>query len=216
MTPANIPLPPSPIAGLQAIELDGRSVPLLQAFFDANPEYFLAVQGTPAAPNEADEEIHGAPPVEWGFTRKWVIGYVDASGDLIALANLVSDLLAPGVWNLSTFILATARHGTGDAQRIYNSLQDWAGAHGAAWLRLGVVQGNARGERFWESVGYVQTRLRNGVPFGDQIRTLRVMVKPLRGGTANEYLALVARDRPDPDDPAQPASTPAQGPDGAT
>jgi len=181
------------------LELAAGSEPLLQAFFDANPEYFLTIQGERAAPNEAHEEIHGELPAGWPYTKKWVLGYVDASDSLIALANLVSDILAPGVWNVSTFIVATDRHGTGDAQRLYRSLEAWAQRGGAKWLRLGVVQGNTRAERFWQSVGYVQTRLRGGVQFGRQTRTLRVMYKPLAGGTLEQYLSLIARDRPEPD-----------------
>lgn len=70
-------------------------------------------------------------------------------------------------------------------------------ANGAKWLRLGVVRGHARVERFWESAGYVQTLLRHGVAFGTQTNSLRVMFKPLAGGTPEEYLSLVSRDRPD-------------------
>ena len=69
--------------------------------------------------------------------------------------------------------------------------------NGAKWLRLGVVRGNTRGERFWESVGYVQTRLRHGVEFGAKTNTLRVMFKPLGAGALEEYLSLVPRDRPE-------------------
>lgn len=115
----------------------------------------------------------------------------------MAMANLVSDILAPRVWNISTFIVATARHGTCEAGVIYRSLENWASENGAQWLRLGVVQGNARGERFWDKADFVQTRLREGVQFGEQTNTLRVMVKFLAGGTLEQYLALIPRDRPE-------------------
>ena len=196
-SPPPTALPLSPISGVDAIELVAGSVPLLQAFFDANPEYFLSIQGEPATPTAADQEIHGQLPTGWSFTKKWVIGYIKPDGSLLAMANLVSDILAAAVWNVSTFIVATERHGTGEAQLLYQSLERWAIANGAKWLRLGVVRGNVRGERFWESAGYVQTRLRYGVEFGAQTNTLRVMFKPLAGGTLAEYLALVPRDRPD-------------------
>jgi GNAT superfamily N-acetyltransferase len=146
--------------------------------------------------NEAHEEIHGELPPGWSFTKKCVVGYIDPKGALVALANLVSDILAPGVWNVSTFIVATSRHGGGDAQLLYRSLERWARANGARWLRLGVVQGNARAERFWARMGYVETRLRHGVRFGPRTNTLRVMFKPLAGGSLEEYLSIVPRDRP--------------------
>jgi GNAT superfamily N-acetyltransferase len=179
------------------MELTGSSESLLQRFFDANPLYFLSVNGEPAQPGEAHEEIHGALPAGWPYTKKWVVGYVGTNGSLAAMANVVSDLLAPSVWHISTFIVATSRHGTGDAQVLYLSLESWALRCGARWLRLGVVRGNARAERFWEREGFVQTRLRTGVVMGKLTNTLRVMFKPLAGGSMEQYLTLVGRDRPE-------------------
>jgi GNAT superfamily N-acetyltransferase len=190
-------LPSSPIPNLRIIEPTSIEEPLLQRFFEANPQYFLAVNGEPAGPNEAHEEIHGELPSGWGFTKKWLIGYVDTQNELIAMANIISDLLAPGVWHIGLFVVATSRHGNGDAQTIYRGLETWAIDHGAYWLRLGVVQGNARAERFWESLGYAQTRTRDGVAMGKLMKTIRVMVKPLAGGLLQQYLLLIERDRPE-------------------
>lgn len=44
----------------------------------------------------------------------------------------------------------------------------------------------------------MQTRLRAGVSMGKRNSTVRVMFKALTGGSMQEYLALVERDRPDP------------------
>jgi GNAT superfamily N-acetyltransferase len=190
-----IELPASPIAGLRAVELARGDEPLLQRFFEANPFYFLAVNGEPALPEEADEEIHGQVPADMSFTKKWVIGYVDAKGDVIALANVISDLLAGGVWHIGTFIVATARQGHGDAQALYRSVEDWCGANGTRWMRLNVVQGHERAERFWGRRGYAQTTERVGIAMGKRMNTLRVMVKPLADNTLEQYLTLMPRDR---------------------
>ena len=68
---------------------------------------------------------------------------------------------------------------------------------GAHWIRLGVVVGNARAERFWARCGYVQVRERGPLEMGKKTNMLRVMVKPLAGGSLDAYLSLVERDRPD-------------------
>ncbi len=122
---------------------------------------------------------------------------MDASGAMVAMANVVSDLLAPTVWHIGLFMVATARHGDGSSQRIYRGLEAWAGANGASWLRLGVVQGNVKAERFWERLGFAQVRTRSGVKMGRLTNTIRVMIKLLRGGTLEQYLALVERDGPE-------------------
>lgn len=190
-------LPRSPIAGLRTVELGPNDAPMLQRFFEANPAYLLAVHGEPTGPHEAFEEIHGELPSGWGFTKKWLVGYVDDTAALAAMANVVTDLLAPRVWHIGLFVVASARHGSGEAQALYRRLEASAVAHGAQWLRLGVVQGNTRAERFWESPGCVQARTRSGIEMGRLVNTLRVMFKQLAGGTLVGYLALIERDRPE-------------------
>jgi GNAT superfamily N-acetyltransferase len=192
-----VSLPATPSPEWHVLELGTGSEPLLQRFFEENPLYFESVNGEPAQPNEAHEEIHGALPAGWSFTKKWVIGYADTHGRLLAMANVVSDLLAPGVWHIGLFIVATARHGHGDAQLLYGNLESWARSHGACWLRLGVVQGHVRAERFWARQGFVQTTLRAGISMGRLTNNVRVMFKPLAGGSLAQYLALVERDRQD-------------------
>jgi hypothetical protein len=76
------------------------------------------------------------------------------------------------------------------------ALEAWMAGEGAQWSRLGVVVGNARAERFWQREGYRDVRRREGVQIGDRVNDLRVMAKPLAGGTLAQYLELVARDRP--------------------
>jgi ribosomal protein S18 acetylase RimI-like enzyme len=78
-----------------------------------------------------------------------------------------------------------------------SGLESWAISNGAGWLRLGVVKGNARAERFWESLGFQDARTREGVELGKLKNSIRIMFKPLAGGTREQYLSRVDRDRPE-------------------
>jgi GNAT superfamily N-acetyltransferase len=189
--------PQSPLHGLSVVDLVSQGESNLQVFFEANPLYFLAVHGEPAQSGEAHEEIYGALPADLPYTHKYVFGYQDSSGQLAAMANVISDLLAHGIWHIGTFILATARHRTGDAQVLYGSLEHWARQAGACWMRLGVVRGHARAEVFWERQGYLQVAERTGITMGRKLNSIRVMAKPLLGQSLSEYYAIAARDRPE-------------------
>lgn len=182
----------------RAIALSPGDAPSLQAFLDANPEYFLAVTGAPALPTEAHDEIATPPPADFAWTDRWVMAFRDADDVTVAMANVTSDLPAPDVWHIGLFIVATRLFGTGVAAELHAALVDWARARGARWMRLGVVQGNARAEGFWRREGYVETRVRDGIAMGARVNSVRVMVRPLDGGRVDDYLAVVARDRPDP------------------
>ena len=183
-------------AGQRAVEIGVNEIPVLQRFFEMNPEYFLSVNGEIAGPGEAHEEVHGRLPADWPFTKKWVLGIFSDQGALVAMLNVVSDLLAKGVWHIGLFMVASELWGTGTAQFLLRQLENWAVAGGAEWLRLGVVEGNARAERFWERAGFVETRKREGLSMGTKVNTVRVMAKALAGGSLSEYLALVKRDNP--------------------
>ena len=187
-------LPVSPIIGIRTVELTLDQSPALQKFFDQNPAYFLATSGEAAGPGEAHEEIESEVPAGWRFTKKWVVGYMSENGALVAMANIITDFLAPAVFHIGTFIVATHRHGTGDAQTLYRGLEDWSIGNGAKWIRLGVVNGNVRAERFWARAGYVAVRERHGIQMGNHTTTLTTMFKPLGGGNLEAYLALVPRD----------------------
>jgi GNAT superfamily N-acetyltransferase len=180
----------------RAVEMSQADAPALQAFFEANPDYDIAVYGTPPGPGKAREEFETAIPPEFSYEKRWMLKFVTAEGAMVATASVVSNMLAQGVWHVGLFIVATRLHGTGAAREIYAALEAWMKANGARWLRLGVVVGNARAERFWQSAGYVEVRKRLAVEMGERVNDLRVMAKPLAGGAIADYLAMVARDRP--------------------
>ena len=180
----------------RACELGEHDAPALQRFFERHPEYFLLAHGRGPAPDEALQELRDAPPVGMPYTRRWTLGFLDAADRLVAMANLWSDLLAEGVWHIGLFVVASPLHGSGTAQALCRALEAWMRDQGARWVRLGVIRGSHRAERFWRRLGYIQVRERADVAMGERVQVLRVMVKPLAGGAIADYLAQVARDRP--------------------
>lgn len=206
-------------AGLTARVLLEQEIPALQAFYEANPAYSMRVNGVPPPPGIALEEFHERPPAHLGYTQRWLLGLFDDHGALAGVIDFVSDLGAPGVWHLGLFLIATARHGSGDAQAVYDALEGWMRSHGPKgwavlpadeppdrprWLRLGVVVGNTPAERFWARQGYQASRVRESVYTGGRVNAVQVLVKPLDPALAAEpperwlpaYRALMPRDAP--------------------
>ena len=58
---------PAPAAGLTPTWFTAENAATLQRFYDANPHYFLMVEGTPAAPDAAWEDIAGPLPPGWPY-----------------------------------------------------------------------------------------------------------------------------------------------------
>ncbi|OAE11531.1 GNAT family acetyltransferase [Pseudomonas simiae] len=190
------PLPDCSVAGIRVVELQVSDATELQRFFEQASDYFIAVNGEPALPTEAHEALQGHLPAGWRCSRMYWLGYRDADDQLVAAVNIAADLLAAGVWHIGLLLVHTRLHGTGLARQLHADLEAWAIGKGAQWLRLKVVVGNHKAERFWPRLGYVQVRSREGITMGRQVNSVSIQVKALTGGQVDEYLQRVGRDRP--------------------
>jgi ribosomal protein S18 acetylase RimI-like enzyme len=182
---------------IRIVILQADDVPTIQRLYEANPEYSLQVMGRAPRANDAHDDFHDTPPAEFTWRAQWMLGFVDGRGQLVGVAGVVADLFAPTVWHIGYFMVETRQHGAGTARAIYDALESYIRLQGAAWLRLGVVVGNTRAEKFWTRCGYIETRTRDNYALGDKVHVVRVMVKPLAEGLVSEYLRLVPRDKPE-------------------
>lgn len=180
-----------------ATEANRSAAAELQAFYEANPEYYKITHGHAPVPDAALQGFDFRPPadMECSALRTWLIRVHD-TGEVIGEVSVATDLLAPRVSHLGFFMVATSRHGTGFAAELHASYEAWALGQGARWLRLGVVAAHQRAHRFWLRQGYGEVCQRHDYVLGDLSHTLRVMVKPLEENTLDAYFAAVPRDRP--------------------
>lgn len=185
-----------PPAGWSVRELTEADAPELQAFFEANPQYFFNVGDEGPLPEEAAHELASRPPTDLSYRDHWTLGF-DYQGQMQAMAVLDSGLVLDEVWHIGLFIVATPLHGQGHAAGLYEALERWALAGGARWMRLGAVVGYQQAERFWLGRGFVELRQRHALTMGRRLNSVRVMLKPLGTASIEEYLDRVPRDRPE-------------------
>ncbi|CAN5889420.1 hypothetical protein BH11PSE8_BH11PSE8_16310 [soil metagenome] len=175
-------------------------IPSIQAFFDANPAYTRMVEGRPVSPNAAAVEFDEMPPPGMAYGERWFLTVRDRrSGAIDAVLDVVKDLLAPGIWHIGLFFVAERLHGQGLAARLHAALEQWAEAQGARWLRLGVVEQNQRGARFWRRQGYGFVCSREAAAAGGRVNNVFCLVKPLGDNTREAYLAAQGRDALQPE-----------------
>ena len=183
--------------GWQVQIVQESDLPAVQQFFIANPQYFQKVNGVAPRVDEAWREWHDTPPVAMPYERQIMLGWLNPRGECLAIAIVVSELLAKHVWHIGLFIVAARLHGTSVTHEFYRSLENWIRNHQAQWLRLGVVVGHVQAERFWLKQGFIETRQRHGLVMGQLVNSVRVMVKPLTDLPMSVYLEQVPRDRPE-------------------
>ncbi len=184
--------------GYRLVEIGAADIATLQQFYEANPQYNLIVAGCPPHATLAHEDFYERPPPEFPMTKKIMIAMVDSNGEMLGIADIVSDLFVTHVWHIGFFMVATARYGSGLAGHFYQALETWMAQQGARWIRLGVVADNPRGKKFWQRNKYQKVRTRESFyQNAGRTHTLDVLVKPLADNNVHDYLALVVRDRPE-------------------
>lgn len=169
----------------------------MQAFNEANPEYWLLTHGHAPPPDDVEKAFDWRPPPAMTYSSHTLFLVRDARTHAIAghVACTV-DLMAAGVYHLAFFLIETRRRGTGFAKQLYRSYERWAIEQRARWLRLCVVADNDRAHRFWRAMGYVEVCRHDDFPIGALRHTLITMVKPLDERTLTQYLAEVPQDQP--------------------
>lgn len=183
-------------AELFATELRRDEIAELQAFEDANPEYWLLAHGHSPAEDDAVRRFERHPPPDMSYSEHLRFLVRDVSTrEILAQIDLATDLLAAGVYHLGFFMIATRAHGTGFAHRLYEASERWAIGRGARWSRLGVVEANGRAEAFWRRLGYLELKRQDRYVLGDLTHVMITMVKPMPGETLSDYLDAVPRDR---------------------
>jgi GNAT superfamily N-acetyltransferase len=180
--------------------IERHQVPLLQALYDANPGYFVLLNGRPAPPDAAAQDYAERPPAHLPYDAIHFLGLFNPKGALDGAAILAQNQCTAGAWHIALFFVATHLHGGGTAQAFYDALEAWMRSQGARWLRLNVADVNLRAQAFWARQGFVVLRERDNMDTGGALHTMQVRLKPPLGEDAAasiaEYLQRVPRDEP--------------------
>lgn len=173
--------------------------PALAAFCRDNPEYDLFLTGE--VPDEAEwveDFMTDLPPTSfnWTHTHKLIARRHQDPDTISAILDVTEDMIDKGVGHIGLFQVATALHGAGLAHDLYQALEDWLASRGTDVLRLGVLNGNARGMAFWTRHGFLETRHRQGTAPTGKTHLSHVLYKPLKSLTLEAYRLRVPRDDP--------------------
>jgi GNAT superfamily N-acetyltransferase len=172
----------------------------LQEFCRNNQSYDVFLTGeVPDQTAWVEEFLTDLPPADFSWTaaHKLIVYSYENPDQIIGVLDVVENMLADKLANIGLFQIAESQYGTGLASELYKLLETWLKDRGADLLRLGVIDGNLRGEAFWKRNGYLFARTRGGPASDPPSHLIKVMYKPLAPMTMDAYRALVPRDHPD-------------------
>jgi GNAT superfamily N-acetyltransferase len=130
----------------------------LQALLEDCADLFQLVFDAPPSASAA-RELFAQLPEGKGYEDKQVIGLHATGGRLVGVLDAVRDHPAPDDWWLGLLLLEPQERNCGRGGAWYRAFEEWAAQQGVRQVRLGVVEQNARGLRFWQRMGFeVQER----------------------------------------------------------
>lgn len=119
-------------------------------------DYFQLQDGEAATLADVIEMFSDVPD-EKSAMDQTVLGWRD-DGRLYALAAILRDFPADGIWYLGFMIVDPAKRRQGIGRSIYQTIEQWAAGRGAREMRLSVLEVNEGADRFWRSLGYKELR----------------------------------------------------------
>jgi GNAT superfamily N-acetyltransferase len=145
------------VAGRCVRQLGQEDAPALQRLLERSSDYYEMLEGRPARPEAAHEEMFDGP-AERVPHDVIALGIEDGVGGFGGFIGAVRHHRRPNQWYLGFQLLDPAWRGRGLGSTAYWAFQHWAVAQGADSMLLAVLAENIRGQRFWESLGYAQPR----------------------------------------------------------
>ena len=162
------------IPGFTVRPLADRDAAPLQALFDEDPEYFHGMNGR----DIPVEEIRNALPP--GLSRDDKFLYViEQDNRLAGMIDVIRGFPEPATWYLGFLFIAKAFRGAHLGRNTLHALYDWARAHGAKAIRLGVVEDNARARWLYATEGFVFQVMREVDPAMNRLRRTLVLERHL-------------------------------------
>lgn len=94
---------------------------------------------------------------------------------IIGLLDIVRDYPANNIWWIGLFLIHPQFRGKGLGKQVVQMLCRSLQKYGAYEIRLGVLEENTSGYRFWQNSGFLQIETKPGRQFGNKTHTVFVM-----------------------------------------
>ena len=136
---------------LEARPAGSGDVDALQALLEAAPGYHRLVEGTPAGPNAASDQIADA---EADPDRRLLLLWPREGALAAGVVDLQIHWPEPGAAHVRLLLLRESLHGRGLGREAAAGLEEALRQEGFRALRLSVTVENGGARAFWERVGF--------------------------------------------------------------
>lgn len=160
---------------LEARALSLADAPALQSLVIECRDFILLTEGKEPSPSAGQEILTDSPPGRTPESK--LVAGLYLKDDLVGVMDLVPDYPL-GTWYIGLLMLSPLYRGQGLGQEIMEGISRWLQGR-AEKLKLGVLERNPGGRRFWEAQGFTWVSQRDDYPVGDELVTVHVLEKEI-------------------------------------
>lgn len=120
-------------------------------------DYYILHEGVFPSKKEALEIFNELPPGK-NYEDKYSLGVFNNTNEQIGIIDIVRDFPVVGEWMLGLLLIKPKERNHGLGKMIHESLVQWAITLGATSFRIGVIDDNYKGKKFWADLGYVKIK----------------------------------------------------------
>ncbi len=136
-------------------------------------DFSMLIEGRPPEKDAGNSILSDLPPGK-ELKDKYVFGVYNENNTLIAVIDMIKDYKEPGEWIIGLLMIDPSDRGNGLGRKLHELIKTWVlEEHGKA-LRIGVVEENYRGHKFWREMGYVEAG-RAKATYGKKENTVIIM-----------------------------------------
>jgi GNAT superfamily N-acetyltransferase len=158
--------------------LSREDLPAIEDLLDAGRDFLELVSGTVDIAAEAESFLSELPPGKT-ISDKLSLGIEREPGRLVGVLDLIQGYPARDIWWIGLLLMRPDQRGQGLGEQVLNGVERYAEIHTAQELRLGVVETNPDGLRFWQRMGFTEIDRRPPTRFGEREQIILVMRKGL-------------------------------------
>ena len=120
-------------------------------------DYYILHEGVLPSKKEALEIFSALPPGK-NYEDKFVLGIFKDRNKLIGIIDIVKNFPVDGEWMLGLLFIDPEERGNGLGKLVHEALVQWAVTLGAKSFRIGVIEDNYKGKKFWSNLGYIKIK----------------------------------------------------------
>lgn len=120
-------------------------------------DYYLLHDGVLPSKKEALEIFDSLPPGKV-CEDKFTLGIYKSTNELIGVIDIVKNFPVNGEWMLGLLLIEPEERGNGLGKLTHEALVQWAITLGMKSFRIGVIEDNYRGKKFWSDMGYIKIK----------------------------------------------------------